>query len=302
MRSRFIVLAQPNVKVCLQLVERVVHLLAERHSIELVERSLVEAFADAVGLRALSLGARMIDVLDREIELVLVPFGIAAELAAAVGEHAQQLGIVLLEEWQYPVVQQVGRGDRRLAVIQLAESDLGIGVDEGLLVDPPDALEIADVERVLRATVAGMLALELTVGLLLDLRALQRHNLRLGEHQPLLGALGLQVLEPLLHGLEVVAQPHATHTGRRHRQSARKRLGEADLIIKKLARSFPDLVRSSRWRSPTTEERKHDAPAILQVGFRDCPFRDERAASGRSEPGSGRLAGAAHYLASPSYS
>src|SRR6266536_5659291 len=64
------------------------------------------------------LGARMIDVLDREIELVLVPFGIAAELAAAVGEHAQQLGIVLLEEWQYPVVQQVGRGDRRLAVIR----------------------------------------------------------------------------------------------------------------------------------------------------------------------------------------
>src|SRR6266498_2457701 len=199
MRSRFIVLAQPNVKVCLQLVERVVHLLAERHSIELVERSLVEAFADAVGLRALSLGTRMIDVLDREIELVLVPFGIAAELAAAVGEHAQQLGIVLLEEWQYPVVQQVGRGDRRLAVIQLAESDLGIGVDEGL--DPPDPLEIADVERVLRATVAGMLALELTVGLLLDLRALQRHNLRLGEHQPLLGTLGLQRLEPLLHRL-----------------------------------------------------------------------------------------------------
>src|SRR6266480_3622799 len=194
MRSRFIVLAQPNVKVSLQLVERVVHLRAERHSIELVERSLVEAFADAVGLRALSLGARMIDVLDREIELVLVPFGIAAELAAAVGEHAQQLGIVLLEEWQYPVVQQVGRGDRRLAVIQLAESDLGIGVDEGLLVDPPDALEIADVERVLRATVAGMLALELTVGLLLDLRALQRHNLRLGEHQPswaLLASSGL---------------------------------------------------------------------------------------------------------------
>src|SRR6266536_617357 len=173
MRSRFIVLAQPNVKVCLQLVERVVHLLAERHSIVLVERSLVEALAVAVGLRALSLGARIIDVLVREIELVLVPFGIAAELAAAVGEHAQQLGIVLLEEWQYPVVQQVGRGDRRLAVIQLAESDLGIiGVDEGLLVDPPDALEIADVERVLRATVAGMLALELTVGLLLDLRAL----------------------------------------------------------------------------------------------------------------------------------
>jgi predicted subunit of tRNA(5-methylaminomethyl-2-thiouridylate) methyltransferase len=53
----------------------------------------MEAFADSVGLRALGLGARVIDVLDREIELVLVSFGIAAEFAAAVGEHAQQLGI-----------------------------------------------------------------------------------------------------------------------------------------------------------------------------------------------------------------
>src|SRR5437764_8355800 len=97
MRSRFIVLPQPGVKIDLQLLERAVHFLAKRHSIELVERSLVKAFADAVGLRALGLGARVIDVLHREIELVLVPFGIAAELAAAVGEHALQLGIVPLE-------------------------------------------------------------------------------------------------------------------------------------------------------------------------------------------------------------
>jgi hypothetical protein len=47
----------------------------------------VEAFADAVGLRALGLGARVIDVLDREIQLVLVPFGIAAKLAAAVSQR-----------------------------------------------------------------------------------------------------------------------------------------------------------------------------------------------------------------------
>ena len=45
----------------------------------------MEAFTDAVRLRALGLGARVIDVLDREIELVIVPFGVAAVLAAAVG-------------------------------------------------------------------------------------------------------------------------------------------------------------------------------------------------------------------------
>src|SRR5262249_10048503 len=55
------------------------------------------------------LGARVIDVLDREIELVFVPFGIAAVLAAAVGQHPQQLNLMGVEEWQHPVVQEIGR-------------------------------------------------------------------------------------------------------------------------------------------------------------------------------------------------
>ena len=42
------------------------------------------AKTDAVYLRALGLGARVIDVLDREIQLILVPFRVAAELTAAV--------------------------------------------------------------------------------------------------------------------------------------------------------------------------------------------------------------------------
>jgi len=95
----------------------------------------VEAFTDAVRLRALGLGARVIDVLDREIQLVLVPFGVAAELAAAVSQHAQELDIVLLEERQHTVIEQIGRGDGRLAVVELGKAYLGIGVDEGLLVD-----------------------------------------------------------------------------------------------------------------------------------------------------------------------
>ena len=69
-------------------------------AVKFVERGLVEAFTDTIGLRALGLGARVIDVLDREIQLVLVPLGIAAEPAAAVSQHAQELDIVLLEERQ----------------------------------------------------------------------------------------------------------------------------------------------------------------------------------------------------------
>ena len=73
-----IVLADPQIEIGLQLVDRTIHLFTERDTVELVEHRSVEAFADAVGLRALGLGARVIDVLNREIELVLVPFGIAA--------------------------------------------------------------------------------------------------------------------------------------------------------------------------------------------------------------------------------
>src|SRR5439155_19079257 len=78
----------PHIKIGLQLGNGTVHLFAERDAIKLIEHGLVEALADTVGLRALRLGARVIDVLDREIELILVPLWIAAVLATAVGQHA----------------------------------------------------------------------------------------------------------------------------------------------------------------------------------------------------------------------
>jgi hypothetical protein len=38
----------------------------------------------------------VIHALDREIQLILVPFRVAAEVAAAVSQHAQELDIVLV--------------------------------------------------------------------------------------------------------------------------------------------------------------------------------------------------------------
>jgi len=87
----------------------------------------VEAFTDAVRLRALGLGARVIDILDREIQLVRVPFRVAAERAAAVSQHAQELDIVLLKEWQHTVIEQIGRRDRRFGVVELDKAYLGVG-------------------------------------------------------------------------------------------------------------------------------------------------------------------------------
>jgi hypothetical protein len=139
----------------------------------------VEAFTDAVGLRALGLGARVIDVLDRQVEFVFVPLRIAAIFAATVGQHAQQFDVMALEQWQHAVVEEIGRRDRRLSIVELGTGDLGVGVDEGLLIDPPDALQITDIERVLGAAVAGMLARELAVGLLLFIGWRLKPNLQL---------------------------------------------------------------------------------------------------------------------------
>src|ERR1700737_4787799 len=125
-----------------------------------------------------------------------------------------------VEEGDHAVVQKIGRRDRRLAIIELGASSLVVGVYKGLLVDPPDPLQIANIERVLGAAVARMLALKFAMGLLLGLGLFQRDELGLGQYQAFLGALGLQCFEPLVHGLEVMTLPHATHPGRRDREPA----------------------------------------------------------------------------------
>ena len=65
MRPQLVVFADTT-HLGLQLVKGTVHLFAERDAVKLIEHGLLEALADTVGLRALRLGARVIDVLDRE--------------------------------------------------------------------------------------------------------------------------------------------------------------------------------------------------------------------------------------------
>ena len=88
---------------------------------------------------ALGLGSAMVDVLDREIELVLVVLGVPAIFRATVGQHAAQPDLVLIIEGHHTVVEEIGRGERGLAIVELGEGDLGVSVDEGLLVDAPRA-------------------------------------------------------------------------------------------------------------------------------------------------------------------
>ena len=118
-----IVLADPQIEVGLQLVDRTIHLFAERDTLELVQHRSVKALADAVGW-ALGFGARVIDVLDRKVKLVFVSLRAATILAAAVGQYAQKLDIVLLEQRHHPIIEQFGRCDRGLAIVKLGATTL----------------------------------------------------------------------------------------------------------------------------------------------------------------------------------
>ena len=135
------------------------------------------------GLAAPGLGSGVVDVLDRQIELVFVAVVGPAVFGPAVGEHALQGDAVLLVERDHPVVEQVCGGQRGLAVVELGEADLGVGVDKGLLIDAPDALERPDIEGVLGAAVARAFGDEFAVGLLVGLGLLEGGDLGFGQDQ-----------------------------------------------------------------------------------------------------------------------
>src|SRR6516225_7717645 len=82
MWSTMVVFDQPGVEIGLQLVDRVIDLFAERDPVKLIQDGAMEALADAIGLRALSLCAAVIDVLNGEIELVFMALGAAKRLRA----------------------------------------------------------------------------------------------------------------------------------------------------------------------------------------------------------------------------
>ena len=164
-RPRLIILGHPDIEILLQFADRRIDLLAEGDAVELVEHGLVKPFDDAIGLRAPGLGAGMVDVLDSKVELVFVAVVGAAIFGAAIGENTLQHDAVLLVEGQDPVVQEIGRSDRRLAIIELDEANLRIGIDEGLLIDAADAFQGTHIEGVLHAAIAGTFGFELALDL-----------------------------------------------------------------------------------------------------------------------------------------
>ena len=74
-------------------------------------------------------------------------------------------------------------------------------------------------ESPIRPKIARMLGFDPAVGLLFLFGALQGGQLFFGQHDAVLGNLGLQGFEALLEGFQVVPQPNAPHAARRDEQA-----------------------------------------------------------------------------------
>lgn len=136
MSTLFIILLHPFVKISLQFLNATVDLLAKGDAVELIQQGFVETLADAIGLRAARFCPRVIDVLNRQVELIFMPIMGAAEFRAAISQDAIYPQPVLVKKGYHPIIEQIGCCQRCLAIIKLGEVQLRVGVNPRLLKDP----------------------------------------------------------------------------------------------------------------------------------------------------------------------
>ena len=132
----------PYIRVRLQLFDRSVDFLSERNSIEFVLDGSIESLTNTVCLRTFSLDFGMIHVFYGRIKFVLVSFPVSAIFSSSVREHTHKFQIVLFEKRNNPIIKHIGGNKCVLAIIQLCEPNLGIGIDDGLPVDMTYAFDI----------------------------------------------------------------------------------------------------------------------------------------------------------------
>jgi hypothetical protein len=122
MGSYLIVFVHPDVEVGLQLADCCIDLFAEGDAIELIEHCLVKALDDSVGLRALCLGACVIDV-------VFVAVMGTAIFGAAIGQDPLEWDAGIFVERNDPIVEEVSGGDRGFSVVEFGKAELGVDSD-----------------------------------------------------------------------------------------------------------------------------------------------------------------------------
>ena len=91
--------------------------------------------------------------------------GLTAILRSSIGEDSQQRDAFFLEERKNLVIKHIRSGNRCFFGIKLSDTVLGIGINEGLLVDMSHTFNITYVVGVLCPQVAGVVCLNFSMSL-----------------------------------------------------------------------------------------------------------------------------------------
>ena len=99
---------------------------------------------------------------------------------------------MFVEERQDFVVQNISRRESGLVRIEFSEANIGMSVDGRLLIDFANALDVADITRVLAEKKTRMRRLDLTVSFLFFFGLFQSLNLGFSQNSIVLGRPFLQ--------------------------------------------------------------------------------------------------------------
>ena len=72
---------------------------------------------------------------------------------------------MLFKERQHSVIEQIRNCNRSLAIVELGNANLAVGINKRLLIDPSPPLESSYIEGVLSSALPGTFALEFPVRL-----------------------------------------------------------------------------------------------------------------------------------------
>lgn len=217
-RPFLVVELQVDVKVGLHLFDGLVPLLPAFDAEVLVEQRAVQAFDEAVTLRPAYACGAVLDLLQLQEQLIGVLVFPAAVLAAVVGQHGVDAGIVLLEEGQHVVVQDMYGRDRQLAGVEPAPGIAAVAVNDRLEVDFADTLQRTDEEGIDGHQVTGVARLDMPFAELWA-EAFQQLDLLVAKLDLLVFHGLLQTQQPLVTRQQLMPAPDAANPGRADRDA-----------------------------------------------------------------------------------
>jgi len=100
----------------------------------------MEPLTDPIALRRFHPGLTVLHVLQGQVKLILVVLSIPTKTPSPIGEDPEERNPMPLIKGQYPVVEQIGRHQGILPIIDLGEPHFAVRINERLLVNPSYSL------------------------------------------------------------------------------------------------------------------------------------------------------------------